>query len=72
MTMQAKIQEERDEAHAEGLTEGLAKGLTEGVTKGRVEALYSLVIENVITLSEAAKRADMTEEQFLGIAKKRT
>jgi hypothetical protein len=35
-----------------------------GEKKGRLETLISLAKDNLITISEAAKRADMTEALF--------
>jgi hypothetical protein len=36
----------------------------EGMTQGTLKTLFSLVQDGVITISEAAKRADMTEVIF--------
>jgi len=62
------IQGIRDDARAEGRAEGEAKGRAEGEAKGRaegiLETLFSLVRDGILTLSEAARRADMTETEF--------
>ena len=62
------IQGIRDDARAEGIAEGEAKGRAEGEAKGRaegiLETLFSLVRDGILTLSEAARRADMTETEF--------
>ena len=46
------IQSIRDDARAEGRAEGI------------LETLFSLVRDGILTLSEAARRADMTETEF--------
>jgi hypothetical protein len=49
-----------NEARAEGRTEGI----TEGKAEGTLELLYNLVQDGVLTLKDAAKRANMTEVIF--------
>ena len=52
------IQSIRDDARAEGRAEGI------------LETLFSLVRDGILTLSEAARRADMTETEFEAKTKK--
>ena len=40
------------------------KGKIEGRIEGRIELLVSLVNDQILSFSEAAKRADMSEEDF--------
>ena len=47
------------------LNEKLKEGLEEGRAEGRLSILYDLVNDNVISMAEAACRANMTEEDFL-------
>ena len=51
-----------------GMEEGRARGMEEGRAEGRAEgvlsSLVSLVKDGLISVSEAAKRADMSEEGF--------
>jgi hypothetical protein len=57
----------KDEIEAErqaGRKEGLQEGLQEGRKEGQLGTLIDLVRDNLITVSEAAKRADMTEANF--------
>jgi predicted transposase/invertase (TIGR01784 family) len=56
--------EERNEGRKEGRQEGRREGRREGRQEGTLETLFSLVRDGVLTLSEAAKRADMTETLF--------
>ena len=60
------IQSIRDDARAEGIAEGEAKGRAEGI----LETLFSVVRDGILTLSEAARRADMTETEFEAKTKK--
>ena len=56
MTFDMKLREEREEGRAEGRAEGLAEGLAKG--------LAGLVRDGLLELSEAAKRAEMSEDEF--------
>ncbi|RRJ16960.1 Rpn family recombination-promoting nuclease/putative transposase [Lachnoanaerobaculum orale] len=47
-----------------GIEEGRARGIEEGIAKGVLSSLVSLVKDGLISVSEAAKRADMSEEDF--------
>ena len=58
--MQIREQEVREEAMAKGRAEGRAEGRTEGILR----ALVGLVKDGLLSISEAAKRADMTVEDF--------
>ena len=49
----------------EKLREGLEEGRAEGRAEGRLSILYDLVNDKVISITEAAHRAGMTEEDFL-------
>jgi hypothetical protein len=48
----------------EAMDEGIAKGKTEGIAEGTLKTLFSLVEDGVLTLTDAAKRANMTEVIF--------
>lgn len=52
------------EGMEKGIEEGRAKGIEEGIAKGVLSSLVSLVKDGLISVSEAAKRADMSEEDF--------
>ncbi len=45
-------------------SEGLAEGLAEGMSKGKLKMLAELVKDGVLTLSDAAERANMTVSEF--------
>ena len=53
-----------EEGRARGIEEGRAKGMEEGRAEGVLSSLVSLVKDGLISVSEAAKRADMSEEGF--------
>ena len=53
-----------EEGRARGMEEGRAKGMEEGRAEGVLSSLVSLVKDGLISVSEAAKRADMSEEGF--------
>ncbi len=54
----------RAEGEAKGRAEGEAKGRAEGEARGILKTLSELVKDGILTLSDAAKRANMTIEEF--------
>ena len=48
-----------------GLEEGRKEGLSEGLRKGSLITLFDLVADGLLTVETAARRANMTEEEFL-------
>ncbi len=58
----------RDEGYKEGRVEGRAEGREEGRAEGRaegkLETLLGLVKDGILTLTDATKRVNMTEEEF--------
>lgn len=46
------------------IAEGVNKGKEEGKAEGIMEILISLVHDNLISIDEAAKRANMSKEEF--------
>lgn len=57
---------------AEGKAFGIAEGKAFGITEGKVYALAGLVRDGIISLDEAARRADMSPADFEAAAKKST
>ena len=49
---------------AEGREEGKKEGLKEGIKRGELKTLIELVKDGILTLSDAARRAEMTEAAF--------
>jgi hypothetical protein len=47
-----------------GIEKGIEKGIVIGLERGKLNMLYSLVQDNTIPLSVAAKHANMLEEDF--------
>jgi hypothetical protein len=62
--MKDEIEAEREAGQKEGLKEGERRGRKEGRKEGQLGTLIDLVRDNLITISEAAKRAEMTEASF--------
>lgn len=58
------------EGRAEGRASGIAEGRTFGLVEGKVYALTGLIRDGILSLDEAAKRADMSPADFEAIAKK--
>ena len=58
------IQDIRNEGRAEGKAEGRMEGKAEGLLMGKILALYELVCDGLLTLTQAAAKAKMPEEQF--------
>ena len=55
---------EREEFEAKGRAEGRAEGMAKGRAEGILTTLVSLVKDGILTISDAAKRADMTVSEF--------
>ena len=53
----------------DGRASGLRDGRTSGVKEGKLSMLRELVSENLLTLSAAAKKANMTVEEFKAAVK---
>ena len=49
---------------AKGMEKGIAKGREEGIKEGTVNVLISLVKDGILSISDAAKRADMSVAEF--------
>ena len=58
-----------DRVEARGIEKGIAKGREEGIKEGTVNVLISLVKDGILSISDAAKRAGMSEERFRGYIK---
>lgn len=54
----------RREGIKEGIKEGIEEGMQEGLQKGRMEMLFDLVRDNLLTIKDAASQAKLTEETF--------
>ena len=50
---------------AKGREEGIRGGIKEGIKEGTVNVLISLVKDGVLSIADAAKRANMSEESFI-------
>ena len=48
----------------ESYEEGRAEGRAEGIEKGKFDMLVSLVKDGLLSLSDAAKRADLSTDDF--------
>ena len=58
-------------ARSEGKAEGEAIGEKRGRTEGKVDTLVELVKDGILTVADAAKRADMTAAEFRSQRKNR-
>jgi hypothetical protein len=67
VTMMAELFDEerlREEDTEAVRAESEAKGKAEGKVEGRIELLLDLVKEGILTIADAAKKANMTEDEF--------
>ena len=53
-----------DRVEARGIAKGREEGIKEGIKEGTVNVLISLVNDGILSVSDAAKRANMSEEIF--------
>ena len=54
---------------AKGREEGIKEGIKKGIKEGTVQVLISLVKDGILSISDAARRAGMSEESFRGYIK---
>ncbi len=52
------------EQREEGFAEGRAEGIQVGEENGKLKMLFDLVKDGIIPLSDAVRRANMTEAEF--------
>ena len=50
---------------AKGREEGIKEGIKKGIKEGTVNVLISLVKDGILSIADAAKRANMSEENFI-------
>ena len=48
----------------EGIQEGIQKGIQEGKREGALEILFGLVKDNLLSIADAAKRANIERSVF--------
>ena len=54
-----------EKGRAKGREEGIREGIREGIKEGTVNVLTSLVKDGILSIADAAKRANMSEESFI-------
>lgn len=64
------IEDMMQDSRAEGKAEGLVEGKAEGRTEGILLALTGLVRDGILSIKDAALRANMTESAFEAAMKK--
>jgi|GEM_PF-5941142 len=64
MTLQDKIDLEKMESFNEGKNEGRQEGIELGEARGMESILFAMLADGEITISAAARRLNITEEEF--------
>ena len=54
----------RSEALAEGISQGFSQGISQGINQGKMAMLIDLVRDGSLSLSSAAKKANLDETVF--------
>ena len=49
------------------IAEGLAQGISQGITQGQRQTIFSLYHDGVLTLPQACRRLELSEEEFLAL-----
>lgn len=65
LVLERGIREGEKRGRKSGIKEGKRRGIREGIEKGRILLLYDMVEDKTLSLSEAARRMDITEKEFL-------
>ena len=68
MTYEMELRRREEMGREEGRAEGRAEGREEGRAEGVFSALASLVRKNLLSLSDAAKEAGLSVEEFRKMA----
>jgi len=63
------IEKGMEKGIAKGREEGIKEGIKKGIKEGTVQVLISLVKDGILSISDAARRAGMSEESFRGYIK---
>lgn len=63
-TFAEQRQEGIEQGRKEGIKQGIKQGIEQGIEQGILSTLISLVKDGILTLVEAAKRADMSTAEF--------
>ena len=53
----------------QGIKQGIQQGIKQGKEEGMIETIVSLVKDNIITISQAAKQIGMSETEFATLIK---
>lgn len=53
-----------------GIEKGIEQGMEKGIEKGKLEMLFSLVRDHVLSSADAAKRVGMSEAEFVSLMQK--
>ena len=59
-----KMSEALKQLYEEGIEKGMEKGMEKGIKQGIIHALISLVKDGILSITDAAERADMSVENF--------
>ena len=54
-----------DAIYQKGKAEGKAEGLAEGIAEGKMEMIVCFVKDGLLSISDASKRANMSEAEFM-------
>ena len=66
--MEELLHDKLIEQKQEGIKEGIKEGLKKGIKEGRIKLLAELVREGAMSISDAAKKMELTETAFREIA----
>ena len=67
--MMELLDEIREDSKAEGREEGREEGIEQGREEGKLSVLINLVKDKLLSVADAAKRLNMSEEQFAALVK---
>ena len=59
-----------DTVEERGIEKGIEQGMEKGIEKGKLEMLFSLVRDHVLSSADAAKRVGMSEAEFVSLMQK--
>ena len=54
----------KEKAFAQGISHGISQGISQGVLQGKLDAILDLLREGLISISTAAQKLNLSEEEI--------
>ena len=58
-----------ERAFNDGISQGISRGISQGISQGKIDAYLEMVREVLISITDAAKKLSLTEQEILDMIK---